>query len=146
MLEIVAASFRGARSGYSFEVVMSDTIEIQLLLKAHGTVTAPNVGFSLFDRMNNLVFSTSTLQRQLPLSSMRSGDDKIVTFRVKLSVSPGEYTFALGCAEPDASDPRISFTHHRLLGMGPVTVSAQHNGVLPFHGFAELPVEVFQEE
>jgi len=141
-LEIIAASFNSMQNGSSFDVSMYDTVTIKLLLRANSFITVPNVGFSLFDHMNNLVFSTSTLQRNINLASMKSGEQISVTYKIKFAISPGEYSFALGCGEPDPTSPSIGHTHHRLLGLGPINVHPNNNKLLPFYGIAELPVEV----
>jgi ABC-type polysaccharide/polyol phosphate transport system ATPase subunit len=144
-LEILAASFRTAEAGTGFDVQIYDTVEVRVRIRANALIVAPNVGFSLFDRMNNLVFSTSTLQRHLHLTTMQAGEEKIITFKIKLAVAPGEYNFALGCGEPDSADPGVGRTHHRFLGLGPIQIVRNTDTVVPFYGFVDLPTEVRQE-
>jgi hypothetical protein len=140
--ELVAVSFHTHLFGHGFIVEIFDFVTIRILLKAHQVIAAPNVGFSLFDRMNNLVFSSSTLQQRCFIGALRPGEDRIITFRIQFTVQPGEYTFAIGCGEPDEVDRNSGYTHHRCLGLGPVTVVASSKDSLPFYGIAALPMEV----
>lgn len=141
-LEIICASFQNEHGDYSYTVEMMNVVTVRLLVRANQFIPMANVGFTIFDRMNNIIFSAGIVQRSCGIKSMQEGEERVITFRIRLSIIPGEYTFALGCAEAVLTDLNIGVTHHRLFGLGPIVVFKKPDAVFPFHGIAWLPMEV----
>jgi energy-coupling factor transporter ATP-binding protein EcfA2 len=141
-MEITGASFQNEHGDYNMSVEMMKTATIRIILKANQFIPLATAGFSLFDRMNNLIFSAGLTQVARGIRSFNSGEQRVITYRVQFSVKPGEYVMALGCAEADTADLNQGRTHHRLYGLGPVQVYVQQGAAVPFHGMASMPMEV----
>jgi hypothetical protein len=141
-MEILAASFQNETCEYSFRVRMMKTAIVRVIVKARHLIPLANAGFTLFDRMNNIIFSAGIAQQGKAIISMKPGEEKVITFRVQLSVKPDTYTFALGCAESEFDDLNHGRTHHRLFGFGPLEIYTDPDAVLPFHGIASLAIDM----
>lgn len=141
-MEILAASFQDDRGEYSYRVEQMGVVTIMVVIRALQTIPLANAGFTLFDRLNNLIFSAGLIQKGRGIRNLATGIEKIIAFRVQLSVQVGEYTFALGCAESEDDDLNRGTTHHRLFGLGPIEIYPADDSLLPFHGMASLPIEM----
>lgn len=141
LLEISAVEFINC-TGLEFDVEEGDYIVIRVLIKANQFIVKPNVGFSLFDRMNNLLFCTSAYQMNYVISPMKPRDEEIVTFKIKMEVRSGQYTFAIGCSSMDPSNQSIAHVHHRWLDLGPINVVTSKHGRPSINGMVHLPSEV----
>lgn len=140
-IEILAASVYNSRGKNTFNIAMMEELHIRILIKAHQAVAAPMVGIHLYDRMNNLIFASSTRQLGKPLPPLETGDERIVVFKLKLTIQPGTYTFSLGCAEPSSDGPNQGFLHDRHEGLGPVEVFYHETAMRPFYGIAHLNLD-----
>ena len=133
-LEVRAARLTGADGRDSLTVALKDILRIDLLIVSHEAVAVPSAGLVLFDRLGNLVFSAGVLNLNHRLPSLNPGESVVVRFTVHFSVQPGKYTFNVGTSEPG----RVHDWHEML---GPIEVSALGEGMPPFYGIAELPME-----
>jgi ABC-type polysaccharide/polyol phosphate transport system ATPase subunit len=141
-LELVAATFRDDADNQRLSVSQSQSGTLQLLLRAHRDVPEPTAGFHLFDRLGNLVFATGTWQQRIAVSSMRAGDERIVTFHVRFDLQEGEYTLSVGCSEAPRPGAQVTSTEDQHEGIGPLTVHAVAGERPWFYGVARLPVTV----
>jgi len=141
-VELVAASVLNEHGLHSLTVEMLQPMTIRLLLRARQEVLTPSAGLHLFDRMNNLVFSAGTRQLGVAMRPFEPGEERLLTFILRLAVQPGLYTFNLGCSEASAEGPNTGFNHDRHEGLGPIEVHYDRPGTLPFYGIAQLPMEV----
>jgi hypothetical protein len=136
--EIIAVAFN---SGSDCQVEFGNNATINVLLKANTLIKYPVVGFAIFDRTNNLVFSTNTQLLKYNLHVLKPFEALIVSFSIDFTIQLGLYTFSIGCNEADPADPDNSHLHHRCVGMGPINVI--NNGEpLTFHGVTMLPCVV----
>ena len=134
-LEVTAARITDAHGHDTLAVAMKEPLHIDLLIVSHEPVDTPSAGFVLFDRLGNLVFSASTGNLRYRLPGLRPGESLVVRITVRFSLQPGRYTFNVGTAELG----RVHDWHEML---GPLEVFHEGEGPLPFHGLAELPMEV----
>jgi ABC-type polysaccharide/polyol phosphate transport system ATPase subunit len=134
-LEVTAARLSDAHGRDTLAVPMKESLNIDLLIVSHEPVASPSAGFVLFDRLSNLVFSASTGNLRHRLPALRPGEGLVVRLTVRFSLQPGRYTFNVGTAELG----RVHDWHEML---GPIEVFHEGEGPLPFHGLAELPMEV----
>ncbi len=139
-MEILGASFQNEKQAYAYDVELMHTATIRVIVKARQLIPLANAGFTLFDRMNNVIFSAGIAQRGQGIHVMQPGEERVVIFCVQMAVKPGQYTFALGCSESTSDDLNHGSTHHRLFGLGPLEVYAQPEAVFPFHGMVSLPM------
>jgi lipopolysaccharide transport system ATP-binding protein len=137
-MEILAASVHDSQGQTTFNIPMMGELHIRVLIQAYRPVAAPMAGIHLYDRMNNLVFSCSTLQLGSPMPPLEAGEELLVVFNLRLTVQPGGYTFSLGCAEPSGDGPNQGFVHDRHEGLGPIVVYHSDNTQPPFYGIAQL--------
>lgn len=140
-LEIVAVEFE-SQSGPGYDVEFGDYVLVKVLLRANLFIVIPNVGFSLFDRMNNLVFCTSAYQMNHKIGPMKPREEEIVAFKVSMNVQTGEYPFAVGCSAINPDDPSTSHVHHRWLELGPIRVVRNNDRRPPISGMVQLPCEI----
>lgn len=145
-MELIAASIQTEQGEYTLDIPCITFATISILARAHEFIPHPNIGFTLIDRLNNLIFSTSAFQKGYKFDSLHPGDERIVVFRVCFSVQPGEYTFSLGCADINHENVHDSLTLHRLIGIGPLKIYHQpsNNELLSFSGIADLKTEISQ--
>lgn len=139
-LRMVAASLVNDEHVHAMHVALCRPIRIRLLLRAEGEVLRPSTGIHLHDRMGLLVFAAGTRQLGVELPDMKSGDEVAIELTLVMAVQPGEYTFSLGCGEPSPEGPNVGIVHDRAEGIGPLLVYANHDGVMPFYGVAQLPM------
>jgi len=141
-LELLAVTAQNENGDYTLEIPVMSTVTIQVLMVAHRYIQMPNFGFTLIDRMNTVIFSSSSWHKGYKLKPMLPEEKRIVTFKICLSVQPGEYSFALGCAEINPLDMQNALTLNRILGLGPLVVIKDPNTISPFGGIANLKMEV----
>jgi ABC-type polysaccharide/polyol phosphate transport system ATPase subunit len=123
-LEIVAARVVDASGRPASSVEALETLEFQLLCRANGDVDRPNVGIEIYDRFNQMVYAVSAVNLDDPLPAVDAGVQFIVSFAIRFSVQPGQYTFALGSANlSDAMDPNSGVYHDRHQKLGPINVT-----------------------
>ena len=141
-MEIIAASFINERNEYAMSVEMLGTSTIHILFKAHQTFSNPSIGIDLFDRMNNLIFAAGTRQLRMPLAPIVTGEERVVTFNLDMSIQPGEYTFSLACSEESEEASNFGYVQDRYEGLGPINIHTDTSVTLPFYGIARLPMEI----
>jgi homopolymeric O-antigen transport system ATP-binding protein len=145
-LQLIAARVCDEDGRDSASVEMMRALVFHLLICAHQTVELPIVGMHLHDRLGNLVFASGTLQLGKRLPQLQTGDHLVVSFRLELRVSPGEYTFDLLTGEPAAgSNPNVGVVHDSHESLGPIVVQQPAKSLLPFYGAAQLPLTVTYE-
>jgi ABC-type polysaccharide/polyol phosphate transport system ATPase subunit len=145
-LELVAARVCDEDGRDSISVGMMRALVFHLLICAHRTVEVPIVGMHVHDRLGNLVFASGTLQIGKRLPHLKPGDHLVVSFKLELRVSPGEYTFDLLTGEPAAgSNPNVAVVHDSHESLGPIVVRRPAETLLPFYGAAQLPLTVSYE-
>ena len=66
-----------------------------------------NVGVSVHDRLNTLLFARGWINADIAPVHLRAGQTGVARFRLRLDLEPGEYSVGLAAAEPlaDASSP-----------------------------------------
>lgn len=141
-VELLAARVTTTNGTTTLQVDCGDTLRVAASIRANRDITLPSCGFHLYDRMNNLVFATGTLQRGKPLGPMKAGEHRIVTFDVRFSIQPGHYTFNLATGEPASTHSNTGAFHDVCEGLGPIEVLAPRVEPWSFYGIAELPTEV----
>jgi lipopolysaccharide transport system ATP-binding protein len=141
-LEVLAACFVNEHGLHSMSVEMLKTVQIHLLLRANREIPDPSAGLHLYDRMNNVVFAAGTRQLRTAMHPFRPGEERILIFKLSLTVQPGLYTFSLGCAEPSLDGPNHGFIQDRHEGLGPIEVHHSANETWPFYGIAQLPLRI----
>jgi len=139
---IAAARVTDTHGRDTLHVPMMGNLYFYLLLRANDEVYDPSTGIQVCDRMGNIVFSAGTRQLGQKLPDLKPGQELVVRIELTFSVQPGEYTFSLGTAEPSSEGPNVGYIHDRLDMLGPIVVSASFDGILPFHGIAQLPMEI----
>lgn len=105
-------------------VSAGEHLTFQMLVRANRQIEHPNFGVELYDRMNQLVFATSSLFLGDRPPVMRPGDTVLANLRVKFGLRPGEYTFALVAAASPDGNPKHGKYLDRRYNLGPITVSA----------------------
>jgi lipopolysaccharide transport system ATP-binding protein len=141
-LEVVGCAVIDEHGEHGLITAMDATITIMLLLRAHRPIALPAAGLHVFDRMDNLVFAAGTRQLGVDFPPIGTGEERIAIFRLGCAVQPGEYTFNVGCSEPSPDGPNTGFVQDRHEGLGPLTVRANPDQVLPFYGIARLPLTI----
>jgi len=142
-LEIIAARVTSEEGRDTLQVEMLKNLTFHLLLHAHEDIISPSAGIHLFDRLGNIVFAAGTRQLGKRLPSLSIGEEIIVKMELQFNVQPGEYTFSLGTSEPSSDlNPHVGFIQDRHELLGPITVTADMDKMLPFYGIAQLPMTV----
>jgi lipopolysaccharide transport system ATP-binding protein len=141
-LEFVAASVLDGHGAATWDFEMMHRATIRVLLRAREAVALPSVGLQLFDRTGALVYAAGTPQLRFPLPSLSTGEEVMLDFHLQLCVQTGVYTLSLDAAECDAEDPNIGTFFDRVGGLGPLSVTHNVAGAMPFYGVAQLPMEI----
>ena len=94
------------------------------------------------DRYGNLVFAAGTPQLRFDLPALKAGEEIMLDFRLTLNLHPSVYSLSLDAAELDANDPNIGNFFDRVGGLGPLTLSHNAPGAMPFYGIAQLPMDI----
>lgn len=115
---------------------VSTGLRVIVTVKAINDVDTLNIGVTLFDMYDTMIFGTSLNQKGILATNVKAGSYYKAEFNIKLNISPGEYTLNVGCSgNLNGSSENVLF--HRLLGLGPVKVT-NDMGILPFHGIVDL--------
>lgn len=143
-MEIIAARVVDNNGVDTMSVQMMGELSFYVLIKAHRDIRAPHVGFGLYDRMNNSVFSTTTTHLGFNFGDIKAGTLVVAAFKVSLDVHAGEYTFHLVCGERTyknkPSSGNICDFHTSL---GPIRVTFDYSAEIPpYYGIARIPMEV----
>lgn len=141
-LELAAAAVFDGHGAATWDYELMHRATIRVLVRANGPVALPSIGLQLHDRMGNLVFAAGTTQLGFPLPAFAAGQEALLDFRLALSVQPGLYTLSLDAAEYHEDNPNLGTFFDRVGGLGPLTVTRQAPGVMPFYGAAQLPLEI----
>jgi ABC-type polysaccharide/polyol phosphate transport system ATPase subunit len=139
-LEVLAARVSDDSGRDTLTVGLKEPLHLDLILFARQPVVSPSAGLLLFDRFGNLVFSAGTRQKRYRLPDLRPGESLVVRLTLWLNVQPGLYTFTLGTSEP-GPQPNLGHLHDQHEMLGPIEVLDTSEGVRPFYGIAELPLE-----
>jgi hypothetical protein len=142
LLEIAAAAIVDVQGTPATEFEILHQARIRLLVRAHAAIGRPSLGLQLHDRMNNLVFAAGTAQLRFVVPALEANQEILLEFRLTWAVQPGVYTLSFDAGEFDADNPNVGRFHDRIGGVGPITLSHQAPGALPFYGIARLPLEI----
>lgn len=145
-LQVLAATFQNEHGEHSMSVEMMKTATIRVLLQARKPIASPATGLHLYDRLANLVFAAGTRQLRFPMEPMAAAEERVISFRLRFSVQPGEYTLSLGCSEPSPQGANLGFIHDRHEGLGPISIHYEGTEVMPFYGVALLPMNISREQ
>ncbi len=138
---IAAAAIDGQGSAtWDYETLHRSTIRV--LLRANQDIALPSVGLQVHDRYGNLVFAAGTPQLRFDLPALKAGEEIMLDFRLTLNLHPSVYSLSLDAAELDANDPNIGNFFDRVGGLGPLTLSHNAPGAMPFYGIAQLPMDI----
>ena len=144
-IEVVAASFVNERNLSIPEVEQNQVGTIVFLLRANQDVKNASFGMHLYDRMNELIFAAGARNLGIALRNLKKGQEMMASYKVRFSVSPGEYTLAIGCsAESDEpmKDVNLGVVDDRHEGIGPIIVHADKGKLFSFYGKAQLDVKI----
>lgn len=142
-LTILAASICDEHGEPSTAYGIGQTLMVRLLVEANEHVRSPRAGVYLTNKFGVQVFSQGTAQQGFELPAMEPGDRTVVTFRVTLDLSPGEYTLGLGTSEATSDgNPNGALFHDQIEGLGPIRVKHPPLEPLPFFGVARLPLAI----
>jgi lipopolysaccharide transport system ATP-binding protein len=142
VLEISAAAVVDGQGAPTWDFEMMHRAAVRMLLTAHADVRRPSAGIQVHDRTGNLVFAAGTPQLRFSLPAMTKGQEVLLEFRLSLNLQPGAYTLSIDAAEFDAENPNVGVFYDRIGGLGPLNVSHHGDGVMPFYGAAQLPMEI----
>lgn len=141
-LELLAARVTDDRGRDTMTVEMLDSLTFQLVLKANKEVCNPNFGFFIFDRLGNEVFTAGSTQLKRHMADMAIGEVTIKVFTIKLTVSPGHYTFDLATGQHFDTSLDIGLFQDVHNNLGPITVTYTKKDCRPFYGIAQLPMDI----
>lgn len=143
-MEIVAARVTDKSGRDTFSVSIMEEFRFYLLVRAATNMHDPSVSIEIFDRFKNLVFSSSTRHMGVRLPVLSPGEERVIGFKINMSVQPGQYTFSLVCGRPaHGSNPNLGCVADRHDSLGPLSVIFDYDsGLAPFNGIAKLPMEI----
>jgi lipopolysaccharide transport system ATP-binding protein len=143
-MEILAACVTDNKGLTTFNVEMMDYLEFYLYARALRTVKKPYFGIAIYDKMNNLVFTGTTVQKIGYSPELESRQEIVIGFKVGMTLQGGEYTFRLSCAEPlENHHPNKGVSLDAHGSLGPIRVLFDYEARrAPFYGIAQLPMEI----
>jgi lipopolysaccharide transport system ATP-binding protein len=148
-VRVTGISFR--RDGGAPEPVVEQNQWLDLFARfvADADVGPTNIGFTIHDRLNRLVFARGWLNADVPPPALRAGQQVVARFRVRLDLEPGEYTVGFAAAQPlpDARSPNSwnqdvgGATFVELPRAAKIAVLPRSDGRKLSYGPANLPTE-----
>jgi lipopolysaccharide transport system ATP-binding protein len=141
-LKVAALRVTDSGGADTLEVAMLGRLYFHVLLQAEELIRDPSTGIMLFDRLGNIVFAAGTRQHGIRLPDLSVGQQVVVKLALTFSVSPGQYTFAVGAGEPSDEGPNVGYLQDRHDMLGPILVTADMTKAAPFFGIAQLPMEI----
>lgn len=122
---------------------IGQSLLVRVLVEASEFIETPRAGVFFTNKFGVQVFSQGTAQQRVSLPAMEPGERTVVTFRVTLDLTPGEYTLGLGASEAsDDGNPNGAVFHDQIEGLGPIRVNHPPLEPLPFFGVARLPLSI----
>lgn len=122
---------------------IGQTLLVRVLVEASEFVESPRAGVFFTNKFGVQVFSQGTAQQRVAVPAMEAGERTVVTFRVTLDLTPGEYTLGLGASEAsDDGNPNGALFHDQIEGLGPIRINHPPHEPLPFFGVARLPLTI----
>ena len=130
-------------------VEQNQWLDVYARFEAAAEVGPVNVGVSLHDRLNRLVFARGWINADVPPVHLRPGQQVLARFRLKLDLEPGEYSLGVAAAEP-LRDPASPNGWNQQVGgaryaelphASKVAVVPRRDGRRLSYGTASLPCE-----
>jgi hypothetical protein len=112
-------------------------VVVRISVRAHETVTCPNVGFMLRNHMGIDFAGTNTLREGIELPAMTAGDTITVDFHVDLpALYPAHFSFSPAIADG-------TLLHYKMCDWidNAITVQMGHTDA-PIYGYLHLPCKV----
>ncbi len=142
-LRLIAASMTDEGEATRSIFGIGQVLLVRVLVEAAEHVESPRAGVYLTNRFGVQVFSQGTAQQNVTLPPLEPGERVVVTFRVTLDLTPGEYTLGLGASEaPTDGNPNGAVFHDQIEGLGPIRVNHPPMQPMPFFGVARLPLSI----
>lgn len=140
-VEMVAARVVDEAGRAVLTARIGEWLTFQIVARAHEPIENPTFGVALYDRLNRDVFCIGPQNLGVVLAPMRRGEIAVFSMRVRASVAPGEYTFALAVASQGES----TAFHANHVRLGPLAILWE-GGELPFYGMAGLDSEYLGDQ
>jgi teichoic acid transport system ATP-binding protein len=99
---------------------------VKMRIRAHETVLEPIFAFTIKNLKGIEICGTNTTMEKIPVPTMHSGDEHIVTFTQRIDLQGGEYLLSLGCTGYQDGMFRV---FHRLYDMISLTVVSSRDTV-----------------
>jgi len=99
-VRVTGVCFRRSDGGEAAVVEQNQWLDVYARFEATAEVGPVNVGVSLHDRLNRLVFARGWINDDIEPLHLRPGQQVLARFRLKLDLEPGEYSLGLAAAEP----------------------------------------------
>ena len=140
--EIVGFAVSDLRGELAWTTPSGGTLRFWYLIEAHGPIGDLNVGIHFYDRRGILAFASGNANRAIALPHLRHGERLVCAVSVTLKLAPGQYTLLPQVGGLTGTVPEVGVLHDRLESLPPVVVTrAGVEGLPPFYGLADLPVE-----
>jgi lipopolysaccharide transport system ATP-binding protein len=106
-VRFTGVSFRRDDGAGEPVVEQNQWLDVLARFEATDDVGPVNVGVSVYDRLNTLLFARGWINAGVEPVHLRAGQAGVARFRLRLDLEPGEYSVGLAAAEPlrDASSP-----------------------------------------
>jgi lipopolysaccharide transport system ATP-binding protein len=106
-VRFTGVAFRRDDSAAEPVVEQNQWLEVFARFEATTDVGPVNVGVSVYDRLNTLLFARGWINACVEPVHLRAGQSGFARFRLRLDLEPGEYSVGLAAAEPlrDPSAP-----------------------------------------
>jgi ABC-type polysaccharide/polyol phosphate transport system ATPase subunit len=116
-VEIDGICFRREKGAFDPVVTHGQWLEAMVRCRAVRDTGPCNIGITIYDRMNRVVFARGWLNADLPPLELRPNDVVVARFLLKLDLEPGEYTACFTASEaladpgsPTGWDTRVGGT------------------------------------
>lgn len=109
--------------------------EIKFKVKFNQTIEEPIFAFTIKDLQGTEVTGTNTMYENISTGTVKEGEERVVTFRQRMTLQGREYVLALGCV--GFNDNRF-IVYHRLYDVCNISVISDKNTV----GFYDMESEV----
>jgi ABC-type polysaccharide/polyol phosphate transport system ATPase subunit len=119
-------------------------LTVQALVEADEPIDEPAFSVAIYDRFHNNLCSIGTPNQAIRLAPLRPGERVIYSVRLQLTISPGEYSWAVAIGETMPDDPHCGVFHDNHLDLGPLLVCWTEER-MPFFGMFGLNA-YFREE
>lgn len=123
---------------YTSTLLKGKRFQVKVKIRANKDVEEPIVAFTIRDLRGTDITGTNTMYEHAEIGSMKSGEERIITFTQNLDIQGGEYLLSIGCTRYESDGFQV---YHRLYDVCSLSIVSDKNTVGVFDMNSKVVVE-----